>query len=163
MRAGLPKSDALLKPEPGSRRNAEDAGLDGSEESDESLMGRFCDGDLSAFEKLFQRYGRPIRAYLSRLVGAGMAEDLAQTTFLSVVRAAGRFDRSARFRPWLYTIATNAARDHLRRHREDVTDEGRLPSQLSDPGSDPRPRDEGLERAVENALGQLPEGQRLAI
>jgi len=163
MGAGFPKSDATLKPETSLLRNAEGAGVEASQDSDESLMARFCEGDLPAFEKLFQRYGRPIRAYLSRLVGPGPAEDLAQATFLSVVRSRGRFDRNARFRPWLYTIATNAARDYHRRHREDVIDESRLLSEASDPSGASVPRDEGLERAVRNALGQLPEGQRLAI
>jgi len=163
MGTGSPKSDVSLKPGPGSLRNAEDAGLEGSHESDEALMARFCEGERRAFEKLFERYRRPIRTYLSRLVGVGSAEDLAQATFLSVVRARGRFDRNARFRPWLYTIATNAARDHLRRHRENVTGDGQLPSEISDPGGGPASRDEGMERAVQRALGQLPEGQRLAI
>src|SRR5215471_8966485 len=163
MGGGFSRSDASLKLERGSLRNADDAGVEASQDSDESLMARFCDGELPAFEKLFQRYGRPIRAYLTRLVGPSPAEDLAQATFLSVVRARGRFDRKARFRPWLYTIATNAARDYFRRHREELTADGELPSEASDPDGSPVSRDDGLERAVQNALAQLPEGQRLAI
>ena len=80
-------------------------------------MLRFIDGDRGAFDVLYQRYREPIAAYLTRIVGRGSAEDLLQVTFLSLVRARGRYQRNARFRPWLYAIATNAARDYLRRRR----------------------------------------------
>lgn len=125
-------------------------------------MARFCQGEGPAFDALFARYAQPIHAYLTRMVGnRASAEDLTQAAFLSLVRARGRFQRGARFRPWLYAIATNAARDHLRRRRdEEVTDEGELPTLEADPGPSPDP---GLERTVKEALAQLPEAQREAI
>ncbi|WP_233585315.1 RNA polymerase sigma factor [Corallococcus sp. CA054B] len=135
-----------------------------SGDSDEVLMERFCQGDAQAFDALFQRYARPVQGYLARLTGSpATAEDLAQLTFLSLVRARGRYQPGARVRPWLYAIATNAARDHARRHRrpEDLTPEGELP--LTAVADTPEPRDAGLERAVQHALAQLPEGQRLPI
>ncbi|NNB90370.1 RNA polymerase sigma factor [Corallococcus exiguus] len=135
-----------------------------SGDSDEVLMERFCQGDAQAFDALFQRYARPVQGYLARLTGSpATAEDLAQLTFLSLVRARGRYQAGARVRPWLYAIATNAARDHARRHRrpEDLTPEGELP--LTAVADTPEPRDAGLERAVQRALAQLPEGQRLPI
>ncbi len=159
---GSQKSEPPLKPESGSLRTTEDGRWAQSNESDEGLMARFCDGDLPAFEVLFQRYGQVIRAYLARLVGAVHADDLAQATFLSVVRARGRFDRKAHFKPWLYAIATNAARDYFRRRREELTQTGELSSELADEGGS-EARDEGLERAVQNALAQLPQSQRVAI
>lgn len=125
-------------------------------------MGRFCQGDAQAFDALFGRYARAIHAYLTRMVGnRSAAEDLTQATFLSLVRARGRFMEGARFRPWLYAIATNAARDHLRRKRpEDLTDEGDLPSS---PGEAAPMPDPGLERTIQRALAQLPDAQREAI
>lgn len=123
-------------------------------------MLRFIDGDRGAFDVLYQRYREPIAAYLTRIVGRSNAEDLLQATFLSLLRARGRYQRDARFRPWLYAIATNAARDHLRRrHTEQV-------STLDSPADqrvDPPAVDPGMERAVRRALAQLPENQRLAI
>jgi RNA polymerase sigma-70 factor, ECF subfamily len=126
-------------------------------------MTRFCQGDTRAFEVLFQRYARSIHGYLSRLTGSpAAAEDLSQQTFLSLVRARGRYQPGARFKPWLYTIATNAARDWQRRKRpEDLTDEGELP--LGVASEAPLLRDAGLEHAVHRALAQLPEGQRIPI
>lgn len=124
-------------------------------------MLRFIDGDRAAFDVLYRRYREPVAAYLTRLVGRSSAEDLLQATFLSLVRARGRYQRSARFRPWVYAIATNAARDFLRRrrleHRTAQGDDARDES-LAPPDADP-----GMERAVRRALEQLPENQRLVI
>jgi RNA polymerase sigma-70 factor (ECF subfamily) len=133
-------------------------------ESDEELMARFCQGEATAFDALFQRYSRPVHGYLTRLTGsASAAEDLVQLTFLSVVRARGRFQEGARVKPWLYAIATNAARDHQRRNKrpEELTEEGELPVTVA--ADTAGPRDTGLERTVQRALDMLPEGQRIPI
>jgi RNA polymerase sigma-70 factor (ECF subfamily) len=133
------------------------------EDSDESLMLQLCQGDMRSFERLFQRYGAAVRGYLGRWVRPENAEDLTQTTFLSLLRGRGRFDPKAKFKPWLYAIATNAARDHLRRRRpEELTATGELPP-LPSEATTVSERDEGLERAVQQALSQLPERLRLPI
>ncbi len=125
-------------------------------------MVRFVEGDRVAFEVLFQRYREPVYAYLTRIVGGRTSEDLLQATFLSVIRARGRFDRAARFRPWLFAIATNAARDFLRRGRvEQLTPDGELPPVEQSSGAPDR--DLAMEKAIHRALEQLPENQRLAI
>lgn len=128
-------------------------------------MHRFCAGDGQAFDALFARHAGPVHGYLTRLTGSRTAaDDLTQATFLSLVRARGRFARDARFKPWLYAIATNAARDWHRRHQrpEDLTGDGELPrSVAAEDGA--APRDVGLERAVQAALAQLPESLRLPI
>ncbi len=156
-------SSPPLKPESAAVRTAEGAGATEASPSDETLMTRFRQGDTRAFEALFQRYSRPVHGYLSRLTGSpAAAEDLVQQTFLSVVRSRGRFLEGARVKPWLYAIATNAARDWQRRRRpEELTEEGELPTSV--PAEAPTARDTGLERAVQRALEQLPEGQRLPI
>jgi RNA polymerase sigma-70 factor (ECF subfamily) len=133
-------------------------------ESDEELMARFCQGEAAAFDALFQRYSRPVHGYLARLTGSpSAAEDLVQLTFLSLVRSRGRFQAGARVKPWLYAIATNAARDHQRRGKrpEELTAEGELPATVASDA--PGPRDIGLERTVQRALEMLPEGQRVPI
>lgn len=124
------------------------------------LMERFLGGDGSAFDALFARHAARLHAYLRRMVGPTTADDLTQTTFLSVVRSRDRFQRGARFRPWLYAIASNAARDHLRRARfEQPSDDGEPPEQaVETPLPDPP-----LKKAVHAALTQLPVQQREAI
>jgi RNA polymerase sigma-70 factor (ECF subfamily) len=133
-----------------------------TEPTDEVLMERFIDGDATAFDALFSRHAPTVRAYLQRLTGSSAAaDDLTQVTFVSVVKGRGRFQRGAKVKPWLYAIATNAARDAGRRQKfEAVTDEGVLPEQEADGAP---LRDFGLEKAVKNALAQLPEAQREAI
>jgi RNA polymerase sigma factor (sigma-70 family) len=153
-----------LKPDAAPARTADEpAPSPAAGESDEVLMTRFCQGDARAFEALFQRYAAPMHGYLSRLTGSpAVAEDLAQQTFLSLVRARGRFQEGSRVKPWLYAIATNAARDWRRRRRpEELTEEGELPASV--PADEPAPRDVGLERTVQRALAELPEGQRIPI
>ena len=124
-------------------------------------MTRFCGGDEKAFDALFDRHAPAVRGYLGRLVGnPAQADDLTQTTFLSLVRARGRFLAGARFKPWLYAIATNAARDLKRRRGEELTPDGELP--LGE-GEEMAVRDLGMERQVHAALKQLPDAQREAI
>jgi len=129
-------------------------------EPDELLMERFLGGDGAAFEALFTRHAARVHAYLRRMVGPTLADDLTQTTFLSVVRSRDRFLRGARFRPWLYAIASNAARDQIRHARfEQPTDDGESPEQVAETLLPDPP----LEKAVHTALAQLPLPQRQAI
>ncbi len=69
-------------------------------------------------EALYQAYQLPILNYLYRLVGDGAhAEELCQEVFARAYRARGSLSQVKNVRAWLYRIATNAARDHLRRRR----------------------------------------------
>ena len=126
-------------------------------------MERFCQGDAQAFDALFSRYAGAVHGYLTRLVGSvSAAEDLTQATFLSLVKARGRYLRGSPFKPWLYAIATNAARDHLRRRKpEDLTAGGELPRDAE--AEAPAESDAGLEKVVRQALERLPENQREVI
>jgi len=123
-------------------------------------MERFVQGEEQAFSELFARHAGRLQGALRRMVGSA-ADDVLQTTFLSIVRSRGRYERGAPFRPWLYTVAVNAARDHLRRHRrEEPHAPGELPDQEAEPAPLPDP---GLARTVEAALARLPASQREAI
>ena len=82
--------------------------------TDEQLLAQYTDGDQRAFAELIRRYQQELFAFLCRFVADAAADDLFQETFLQVHRNAGTFDADRRFRPWLFTIAANKARDHLR-------------------------------------------------
>lgn len=87
-------------------------------DSDEALIARFVGGQSECFEQLVGRYSRPLFRFLARFVGsAAAAEDLLQETFLQVFTSAESFQEGRRFKPWLFTIAANKARDHLRSRR----------------------------------------------
>jgi len=83
--------------------------------SDEQLLDAVVVGEMAALAVLVERYQHVLTGYLDRLVGPdwALAQDLAQETFLRVLRQhTTRGERS--FKPWLYTIATNLARDHFK-------------------------------------------------
>ena len=131
--------------------------------TDEELMERFRDGAQDAFEALFARHSGRVQGFLARMVRSGpLAEDLLQSTFLSVIRSRGRYEPGTRFVPWLMTIAANAARDALRhqRHvdayasREDVG----TPLSVQPPAGDP-----GMRRHLLDALQQLHPDHREAV
>ena len=76
--------------------------------SDEVLMQQFQRGSIAAFEELFARYREPLFGFFRRrLNGCERAEDLAQETFLAVIRATSRYEPRALVRTYLYGIALN--------------------------------------------------------
>jgi RNA polymerase sigma-70 factor (ECF subfamily) len=90
-----------------------------SELSDEGLLERYCSsGDRLAFAELVSRYERELYSYLRRYLNdAVLAEDAFQMTFMQVHLKCDQFDSERKFRPWLYTIATNQAIDAQRRNK----------------------------------------------
>jgi RNA polymerase sigma-70 factor, ECF subfamily len=83
--------------------------------SDEALLRRYVEGDTSAFQMLVTRYQRELFHFLARFLGdRAAADDMFQEAFLQVHESARTFDTTRRFRPWLFTIAANKARDYLR-------------------------------------------------
>jgi RNA polymerase sigma-70 factor (ECF subfamily) len=74
--------------------------------SDEALMLEYQAGSRAAFEELFARYHKPLYGFFGRrLNNPERAEDLAQETFLAVIRAASRYEPRALVRTYLYGIA----------------------------------------------------------
>jgi RNA polymerase sigma-70 factor (ECF subfamily) len=73
-------------------------------------------GDPEAFRSLVDRHSRSILNLAYRMTGdAADAEDLTQESFLLAYARLREFRPGARFHPWLYTIALNLCRTHLRR------------------------------------------------
>ena len=86
-----------------------------TEKSDEELVRLFIEGKERAFNELMGRYSRRIVNYVYRIIGdRDRAEDLLQDTFIRVYRNIDRFDQKRKFSTWLYTIATNLAKNELR-------------------------------------------------
>jgi RNA polymerase sigma-70 factor (ECF subfamily) len=135
------------------------------------------DGDAAAFESLVHRYETELFSYLRRYLGsAEMAEDVFQATFLQVHLKKEQFEEGRRFRPWLYTIATNQAIDAQRRNRRHrmvsldnrtggEDDVGSLVEMLS---GEERTADEQMESEearewVRSAVDELPDGLKQAL
>jgi len=87
--------------------------------SDEDLLLEYrAIGDEGMFAQLVHRYERELYSYLRRYLNdASLAEDAFQATFLQVHLKCDQFDTDRKFRPWLYSIATNQAIDSQRRNR----------------------------------------------
>jgi len=83
--------------------------------TDEQLLANYRKGDRASFARLMERYQRELFHFLVRFLGdRAAAEDIFQETFLQVHQSADQFDPERRFRPWLFTIAANKARDLMR-------------------------------------------------
>jgi RNA polymerase sigma-70 factor (ECF subfamily) len=96
----------------------EKAGTDVPNRTDEALIEAHLSGDDTAFAVLMGRYAGELVAFLTKQTGSrATAEDVFQETFLQVHKSADRFDLDRRFKPWLYTISVNKARDHFRRNK----------------------------------------------
>ena len=146
--------------------------------TDEELIGRVRAGDdAAAFESLVHRYERELFSYLRRYLGsAEMAEDVFQATFLQVHLKRENFEEGRRFRPWLYTIATNQAIDAQRRNRRHRMvsldhrtggddDVGSLLEMLSgrDQTADQKLEDEETKNWVRSAVEELPDPLKSAL
>jgi RNA polymerase sigma-70 factor, ECF subfamily len=142
-----------------------------SHRTDEQLLQAYQDGDTEAFRTLIKRHQDDLVRFLVRLTGDRQAaEDVFQETFLQVHISADTFDPTRRFKPWLFTIAANKARDLLRKRvrRQEVD----LSAPISRDGDGGQsfvdlmqinipPPEEGLEaeereRLVQQAIDRMP-------
>ncbi len=137
--------------------------------SDEDVFLAFLADDASAYRELVERHHDDLLRFLTRMLGdQAAAEDVFQETFLQVHISASTFDTSRRFRPWLFTIAANKARDLLRKKKRRKTVELSAPIRKSESGAsfidllevDVPPPDEAMDLAqrdemVQKALDQL--------
>ena len=84
-------------------------------DTDQALMLQYVDGDMSAFETLYQQHKGPLfRYFVRQLDDPQLAEDLYQEVWSKVIRAADNYQPSAKFTTWLYKIAHNLIIDHVR-------------------------------------------------
>lgn len=143
------------------------------EERDEVLVDRFLSGDEASFNQLLRRWEKPVYNLVLRLLGdVEEAKDVCQEVFLKVYQNLGRFKKRAKFSSWLYQIAINQSRSHLRRRRGKrfislETPEGK---RLEDgKGTDSLlPLEEEVQRKevvalLRKALALLPEEQKLVV
>ena len=146
-------------------------------EIDIALMLRVKAGDEDAFRELIERHQRAVISVIYRALGdAWESEDLAQRVFIQVFRSARRYQPTAKFTTWLYTITHNAIRNEYRRrgrHAAESFDALTQPGATGEPGAqlaDPQAIDPGqiviereLQEQIQAAVQLLPETQRTAV
>jgi RNA polymerase sigma factor (sigma-70 family) len=150
--------------------------MESAAESDEDLMLRFGRGDAAAFEILYRRHEARVFRYLYRSVrDHANANDLMQEVWFAVARNAQRYQPTAKFTTWLFTMAHHRMVDALRKTRPqmslDSTDSGQgegsaLADRLAaDPHTEPpaelAARDDAA--ALLQAVSALPAEQRAAF
>lgn len=140
---------------------------------DAAVVTAFLEGEERAFQELVDRYQTRLLNFIYRTIGdREKGEDLVQEVFIRVYRHLHRFDRSKKFSTWIYTIASNLAKNELRNRsrnplvlfqtiRKNWADEDR-PLQFED--SSMRPDDlfrkRHLRELVEASVARLPEHHR---
>ena len=139
---------------------------------DVQLMRLVGQGDTSAFEQLIARHQTLVAGTVARMLGSNSdVEDIAQQVFIRVWKSARRYVPRAKFTTWLLKITRNLVFNELRRTKRHA----HVPFQ-SDPGAEEFPlKDESnpspdasllqteLQGAIEDAIAQLPESQRMAL
>lgn len=140
-------------------------GVPSNELSDLELVRLARDGDSSALERLFERHYRTAYRVAFRWCGTRQdAEDVAQETFIKVVRGLRAFRESSSFTTWLYRIVVNTAMDLHRRTaaRARLAEDAARPCTPAPVAAAADPPECTAERAWE-AVGALPEKQRTAL
>lgn len=137
---------------------------------DAELMRRVQAGDEAAFGVLMQRWEVPVKAVIARVVlNATEAADLAQETFVRVWQQRSRFRAGAEFRPWVFSIAMNLARNRLRWWRRrpvvslDPSTEAAAGATMHAPGGGAELERRERAAAVRDAIAGLPPDLREAI
>jgi RNA polymerase sigma-70 factor, ECF subfamily len=133
-------------------------------------------GDMPAFEALVDKYKQPVLNFVIRTLGDEKeAEDLAQVVFIQVFRSAHRYQGTAKFISWLFTIARNLCLNEIRRRSRHPADPLESKSFGAEEAPCPQFEDVRVESPlnsvllgeltgqVEHALADLPEAQRTAI
>jgi len=143
---------------------------------DSAVVSAFLNGEERAFEELVDRYQTRLLNFIYRTTGdRERAEDLVQEVFVRVYRHIHRFDRSKKFSTWIYTIASNLAKNELRnRSRSPLVlfqkltthwEPDHRPLQFEDHQGRPddQYRKRYLQEIVEQTVEELPEHHKLVF
>ena len=136
--------------------------------TDEDLAIGVQQGNTDDLAALVERHHSPLLGYLYRMTGGdrALAEDLVQEAFLRVLRSIGQYRHPRPFKPWLYAITTNLARDHYKRAETRHAADVQLDKEMTR-GPDARPEDRLVAnqeaQQVAAAVMTLPAHQREAL
>ena len=143
---------------------------------DNDVVQASLEGDARAFGELVSRYDQRLLNFVYRTIGdRERAQDLVQETFVRVYRHLQRFDQTKKFSTWIYTIASNLAKNELRnRSRNPLVlfqtikknwDADHRPLEWEDTQYKPDDlfRKRHLREKVEEAVKQLPEHHRIVF
>ena len=154
------------------RTDSSPAGDSGEDAEDVRLMRLVARGDTAAFEQLIERHQTLVIGTVARMLGSNSdVEDIAQQVFIRVWKSASRYVPKAKFTTWLLKITRNLVFNELRRakrraHAPLQADPNAEEMQLKDEtkqAPDASLLEAELQEAIEKAISELPETQRLAL
>ena len=137
-----------------------------SPEPEIGWMARIREGDMEAFRLLVEMHQARVIGTINKMLGSDAeAEDLAQQVFIRVWKSAPRYQPTAKFTTWLFRITRNLVFNELRRKRHfaDQSEERAEPIERAEREPDRVLLEGELQRAIQEAINQLPESQRIAI
>src|SRR6266852_3854674 len=150
----------------------ETAGRSDDDAEDVRLMRLIGHGDTAALEELIQRHQTLVAGTVARMLGStSEVEDIAQQVFIRVWKSAGRYVPRAKFTTWLLKITRNLVFNELRRSKrhahipiqtEPSAEEIPLKDETN-PSPDASLLETELRQAIEQAITELPESQRMAL
>jgi len=124
-----------------------------NDEQDREIIVRILNGDRQAYAILVDRYKGPVFDLAYRMTGNWHeAEELAQEAFATVYEKLRDFNKDKRLFPWIYTIALNLARNHLKKRRREAPET--LPPIYQEPTRE-RPRDPEEDTMVQEEVNIL--------
>ena len=142
---------------------SEDVAVEDSS-SDLELCRLAADGNLAAFELIYQRYHRRTYSLCLRMMGSQTeAEDLTQEVFIQLFRKVGSFRGDSAFSTWLHRLTINQVLMHFRRRsfkNEKTSEDGEIPEQTVHGTADPNKMPVVDRIALKKAIGDLPNGYR---
>ena len=91
--------------------------------SDEELMFFLSNGEVLAFDELYERYSKRLFGYFKRMLNfdAALAEDVLQDLFLKIAESPQKFDRNRSFKTWVFSVASNSCKNYYR-HKKVVVE-----------------------------------------
>ncbi|MFA5777202.1 MAG: RNA polymerase sigma factor [Parcubacteria group bacterium] len=141
-------------------------------EDDRKLIEEFTEGNEYSFEKLLNKYLKPVFNFVCQLSGDFQAaEDLTQETFVKAWKHIKKFDRERSFKTWIFTIAKNTTYDYFKKKKtipfsnfvdeegnnklENVSDGSILPDEILER--------KDIAREMEEKLKEIPEKYRIIL
>ncbi len=137
-------------------------------------MERVKGGDESAFRELMEAHQHRIIGTIAKMIGdENEAEDIAQQVFIRVWKSAPRWQPTAKVTTWLYKITRNLVFNETRRRKrhpiqslDAALEADARPQQFADTGVKPADTallDDEMQTAIQAAINELPEVQRMAV
>ena len=128
------------------------------------LMTQVAQGDMEAFELLFNEFSSKVLGYTRSLVkNQNLAEEITQDVWMKLVKAAPRFKSQGYFKAWLMTLTRNTCLTYLKKEGKYFATEDIEQKLEQNEDFEQKLFDQFEIKRLKEALFQLPDSQRVAL